>query len=105
MQRWQDSLMHINGSPLGKNVFTATDLFLNPEVWMFFTFHNDVFNLVSVQFTNNSYYIPKRLPWYIASLLALATHSAAEEILKTLAIISTENKTDAGVHSAACSTQ
>ena len=30
MQRWQNSLMHINGSPLGKNVFTATDSILNP---------------------------------------------------------------------------
>ena len=92
--------MHINGSPLGKKCFFG-NRFVSKQIY----FHNDVFNLVSVQFTNNSYYIPKRLPWYIASSLALATHSAAEEIVKTLAIISTENKTDAGVHSAICSTQ
>ena len=74
--------MHINGSPLGKNVFSATDSFLNPLVWMFFTSYNDVFNLVSVQFTNNSYYIPKRLLCYIASLLALATWKQPRRFLR-----------------------
>lgn len=61
-QELKPFLMHINGTPLGKKFFfSATDSFLNPLVGMLFTSYNDVFNLVSVQFTNNSYYIPKRL--------------------------------------------
>ena len=50
---------------------------------MLFTSYNDVFNLVSVQFTNNSYYIPKRLLWcYIASLLALETQKQPRRFLR-----------------------
>ena len=75
--------MHINGSPLGKKCFFGNRFVSRPPlVWMFFTFHNDVFNLVSVQFTNNSYYIPKRLLCYIASLLALATRKQPRRLLR-----------------------
>ena len=74
--------MHINGTPLGKKCFYGNRFVSKPLVWMFFTSYNDVFNLVSVQFTNNSYYIPKSPTRNRLKHASIAAHTCTHDDIR-----------------------